>query len=229
MAAVGVFLGTFNPMHAGHVKAAHTLLAERGLDILYVHCTVVPRADRDALASGEIRVSGYNEGRIVYETTAAANPAKNYFRTGREFYSYETRLELARIALKESGADPRIVLLDQKDLYLADGFAGIIAHVRAMHPGATLHGVHGDDVGGLLVRSIYEKCCVEPLQICRADGISATHIRDGAIGMTTAGVDALVLLMRVGATAFHVGGRHYRFDGYRLIQGVGGARMVANF
>lgn len=229
MAAVGVFFGTFNPMHLSHLRLAHELLAARGLDRLYVHCTVIPKTDRDALANGEIRIAGYNEGRVVYDTTAAADPARNYFRTGREFYSYETRHEMARLALAEGGADPRIVLLDRQDLYLKEGFAGIIRQVRDMHPGASLHGVHGDDAGGMLVRGIYEKEGVEALQFTRYDDISATRIRDGAAGLTTPGVDALVMMMRAGAPAFDVNGAFYRFDGFRLMRGVSGARRLASF
>lgn len=229
MGGIGVFFGVFNPMHMTHVRLAHDLMNKRGLSKVYVHCTVVPKADRDALAAGEIRVAGHKDGRIVYETTALANPEKNYFRTGNEFYAYETRRELAKLALLESGSDPRIVVLDMPDVYEHSGFAGIVRAVRAMHPGESVHAIHGDDVGGLLLKMIYEREGVETIEVKRDDGVSAAAIRAGELGLSTSGVDAIVTYLRFGVTSFQVNGRQFRFEGMKLMPAIVGARRAVGF
>ena len=50
-----------------------------------------------------------------------------------------------------------------------------------------LHGLHGTDIGGMLVRQICDECgWIYPWRILRRDNVSATAIRDGAKGMTSA-------------------------------------------
>ncbi len=215
---VGVFFGTFNPIHRRHLEICLEMMRERGLSQVYLHCTVVPRSDREALAAGEIRVADRREGRIVYETTEKADPARNYFRTGNEFYSYATRVALVNLAIRETGNAGRLLVLDEPAVYTAEGFAGIIDLVRELHPKAELHGVHGSDVGGMLVRGIYDQAGVEPFQIERQDEVSATKIRAGVVGMTTPGVDRAIGCLRQGVSGFIAEGEFYRVEGLDVLK-----------
>jgi nicotinic acid mononucleotide adenylyltransferase len=194
---VGVFFGTFNPIHRTHLALIEQAISERGLDKVYIHCTTVPKLHAQALLRGEIRISRYEYGMRVYETTQRADVHMNYFPTGRKFYEYETRLEMMRLSVKEAGLAGKVVVLDMRDLYEIGGFYSVLSHIKKMNPNQPIHGIHGSDLGGMWVRSIYDESgWIYPVSFIRKDKVSATAIRNGEKGMTTSAVQQMIEALR---------------------------------
>jgi len=196
---VGIFFGTFNPIHNSHLGNVRRALDERGLEKVYMHLTLVPKLHARALAAGEIVIAKQEAGMRIYEKTATANRWKNYFPTGNRFYEYDVRLALARAALQDVGLADRVEVLDLPDLYDRKGFYGVLGYVKKLHPGAAIHGIHGSDSGGMWLRNIYEESgWIYPFPVIRKDNISATAIRQGAKGMTTRVVEEAIEDLRAG-------------------------------
>lgn len=194
---VGVFFGTFNPIHRTHLALMTDALSQRGLTKVYIHCTNVPRLHAQALARGEIRIARRDAGMRVYERTERADVHVNYFPTGNRFYEYETRLTMMRAAVDEAGLSDRVEVLSLPELYDRGGFYAVLAEVRRRHPGVPVHGIHGSDLGGMAVRSIYDESgWIHPFPVVRRDGVSATAIRNGAAGMTAASVQRMIDALR---------------------------------
>lgn len=195
---VGVFFGSFNPVHKMHLKLLGDLIEERNLDKVYVHATTVPKLHRDALKAGEIEVverAGVRE----YRKSACADPGKNYFPTGSWFYAYELRLELLRAAIRDAGLEGKVEVLNCPEVYERDGFFGVLAHVRARHTGQPIHGLHGSDPGGMWVRNIFDDSgWIYPFPVTRTGHVSATAIREGAVGLTSATVEKFLAAKRRG-------------------------------
>lgn len=186
---VGIFFGTFNPIHRTHLALIEKAIAERGLERVYLHCTAVPKLHAQALSRGEIRIAHYERGMRVYEKTSRADVHMNYFPTGRKFYEYETRLDMMRLSIAEAGLAGKVHVLDQSELYAAGGFYRVLSLIKRLHPDQPLHGIHGSDLGGMWVRSIYDESgWIYPVSFVRKDKISATAIRNGEQGMTTQAV-----------------------------------------
>lgn len=210
---VGLFFGTFNPFHATHLKLISQVIAERGLEKLYVHPTVVPKLHARALARGEIRVGRIEGGMAIYERTEKADVNVNYFPTGNRFYPPETRKLLIELAIADAGLTDKVEVLWLPDIYADHGFHGVVSAVRRRHPGQPLHGVHGSDLGGMWVRAIYDECgWIYPHAVRRRDGVSATAIRNGALGMASPIVQDILAQMRAGAKVFEIRQRSYRND-----------------
>ncbi len=84
----------------------------------------------------------------------------------------------------------RVEVAYHPEIYEAEGFHGVLRHIRGRHRGTPVHAIHGSDVGGMMVRAIIDECgWIYPLAVRRVDGISATAIRNGATGMTSNAVD----------------------------------------
>jgi len=209
---IGVFFGTFNPIHTTHLRILRNAIETRRLRKIYIHPTTVPKLHRIALASGEVAVS-YQDGMRVYYKTALADPGKNYFPTGNKFYEYEVRKELLQASLKDAGLEGWVEVLDLPHIYDKDGFFGIVRHVQKSHPGIPLHGLHGSDVGGIWVRHIFDACgWIYPFPVARTDNISATAIRNGATGYTSETVERFLAAAR--------SGKDFQFpSGYRYSPG----------
>lgn len=201
---IGVFFGTFNPFHVTHLRIIEQALRERGLARIVIHPTIVPRFHVDALERGEIRVARVENGLLVYERTEKADANVDYFATGNRFYPPEVRRHLISLAIREAGLEDRVEVAYLPDLYRDRGFHGVIAEIRRRHPGQPIHGIHGSDVGGMLVRAILDDCgWIYPMAVPRRDGVSATAIRAGAQGMTSPSVtEALARLSSGQAPAF---------------------------
>jgi hypothetical protein len=197
-AGIGVFFGTFNPVHTTHLRIMRDAIESRRLSKIYVHPTTVPKLHRTALASGEIALS-YQDGMRVYYKTALADPSKNYFPTGNKFYEYEVRQEILKASLKDAGLEGKVEVLDLPHIYDRDGFFGIVRHVQKSNPGVAVHGLHGSDVGGIWVRHIFDACgWIYPFPVARTDNISATAIRNGATGYTSETVERFLVAARAG-------------------------------
>lgn len=196
---VGVFFGTFNPVHKTHVKILQDAIQQRGLRKIYIHPTTVPKLHRVALEKGEISISKQG-GMRVYSTTTIADPYKSYFPTGRKFYEYELRQQLLQAAILDAGLQDKVEILDWPETYDHGGFFAVLEKVKStLAHGEPLHGMHGTDVGGIWVRNIFELSGgIYPSPVVRSDCISATAIREGAIGYTTPTIEAFLEATRAG-------------------------------
>lgn len=207
---IGMFFGTFNPMHRTHIEIIRQAIADRGLEKVYVHPTCVPKLHSDALDRGEIEIVERKDGRRVYGRTPKADVIVNYFPTGREFYEEETRVLLARLAIEEAGLSDVIEVVSFPEVYRTRGFHGVVKQIRRLAPGRALHGIHGSDLGGMMVRGIYDECgWIYPYAVRRIDGVSATAIRNGALGMAMPSVETVLSHLRAGDDAFEWDGRRF--------------------
>lgn len=194
---IGVFFGTFNPIHRTHLSLIRDAIETRGLEKIYLHCTTVPKLHVDALRQGEIRIAKYEHGMRVYEKTNKADVHLNYFPTGNKFYEYETRLEMMQEAVREAGLSGKVEVLSLPDAYASAGFYAVLNHVKALAKGRPVHGIHGSDLGGMWVRSIYDESgWLYPYPVIRRDKVSATAIRNGVTGLTTKTVEKMMSQMR---------------------------------
>lgn len=210
---VGVFFGTFNPVHKTHLAIMAAALRQRGLTKLYVHPTTVPKLHRTALANGEIACD-YDGGMRVYYVTPNADPNKDYFPTGRRFFDYAARNELLKAAIADTQLEAWVEVLEVPQIYDAQGFSGVLAHVKRMHPKVPIHGLHGSDPGGMWVRALFDAAGgVHPFPAERRDGVSATAIRNGEAGMTTPTVTRFLEAMRNGQPFTFPNGRRFAAKG----------------
>jgi hypothetical protein len=206
---IGVFFGSFNPVHNTHLRIIRDALERRRLEKVYIHCTTVPKLHRQALAAGEIEMSREG-GMRVYKTTTLADPVKNYFPTGNRFYDYELRHELLTVSLIDAGLAQRAEVLDQPDIYERDGFIGVLREIKRQHPDKPIHGLHGSDTGGMWVRQLFEDGgWIYPYAVVRSDQVSATAIRNGATGLTSKTVEQFLAAARAEGDFVFASG--YRF------------------
>jgi hypothetical protein len=196
---VGIFFGTFNPVHRAHLELIEAFRRERGLAKVYVHPTLVPPSHRKLLAMGHIEIQAFERGMRIYRKTARADAFIDYFPTGDRFYEADNRLAMLRAGVADLAMDDAITVARFDDAYDARGFHGVVARIRAMHPGQAIHGMHGSDVGGMMVRAIYDECpLVWPFAIVRTDAVSSTKIRAGATSLTTPSVRAILRFLADG-------------------------------
>lgn len=196
---VGIYFGTFNPIHKTHLKIIAEVIKRRGLHKVYIHSTTVPKLHRMALAHNEIEMK-IEEGMRVYAKTELADPSKNYFPTGNKFYEYEIRKELIKAGVSDTNLSDYIEVLDLPDIYEQRGFFGVIDYIKKHNPkGVPIHGIHGSDTGGIWVRNIFDSSgWIYPYPVIRADNISATSIREGAVGYTSPTIEAFLVASRAG-------------------------------
>lgn len=187
---VGVFFGTFNPIHRTHLTLISRAIEERGLKKVYVHCTDVPRLHAQALERGELRIARREQGMRVYEKTERSDVHLNYFPTGNKFYEYEERVQMMRAAIRDAAMQDRVEVLSLPADYARGGFYAVLRRIKALAPNQPLHGIHGSDLGGMWVRGIYDESgWIYPVAVVRKDDVSATAIRAGAKGLTTPSVE----------------------------------------
>jgi nicotinic acid mononucleotide adenylyltransferase len=199
---VGVFFGTFNPIHRTHLALIRDAIESRGLSKVYLHSTTIPKLHADALQRGEIVIAQYDRGMRVYKKTASADVHVNYFPTGSKFYEYETRLAMMRSAIEEAGLSPMVEVLSLPNEYASGGFYAVLAEIKALAQGQPIHGIHGSDLGGMWVRGIYDEAgWIYPYPVVRRDKVSATAIRNGATGLTTQTVQQMIEALGDGNSA----------------------------
>jgi cytidyltransferase-like protein len=204
---IGIFVGTFNPFHNSHLRLVREAIEHRDLEKVIIHPTIIPWLHRRSLDNGEIRVKCIEDGYVVYEETEKADVNADYFPTGRKFLPPEVRRDLIQLAIDEAGLSGVVEVAYMPDVYERDGFFGVIREIKRAHPGTTIHGIHGSDFGGMHARLIMDECgWIYPVPFLRRDRISATAIRDGAAGMTSASVaDALVRIAHADIQAASAG------------------------
>lgn len=207
---VGVFFGTFNPFHATHLALVRKAIETRGLSKVIIHPTITPKLHAQALERGEIRIAGIEAGLCVLAKTEKADANVNYFPTGNRFFPPETRKLMIELAVEEAGLSGKVEVLWLPDVYREQGFHGVVRAIRRMHPGVVLHGIHGSDLGGMWVRAIYDESgWIYPLPTRRSDNVSATAIRNGAVGMTSRVVTEILDHLKSGAAMFEANGKRF--------------------
>ena len=217
---IGLYFGTFNPFHNTHLAIVKAAIEDRRLDKVIIHPTLIPRVYLDAFRKGEIRVARLEQGFQIYEKTEKADVNVDYFPGGRQFLPPETRQVLIELAVAEAGLGDKVEVAFYRDVYNKKGFQGVIAEVKRRHPGVRLHGLHGTDYGGMTVRNIYDECgWIYPWRILRRDSVSATAIRRGAKGMTSAVVTDVLGQLTANLPVVAAGGRRFRNDSGVLTEG----------
>ena len=218
---IGLYFGTFNPFHNTHLAIIQRAMAERKLDKVIIHPTLVPRFYAEAFRKGHLRVGRLKDGFQIYEKTEKADVAVDYFPTGNVFLPPETRKALIELAVAEAGLAGKVEVLALRETYDTRGFQGVIAEIKKMHPGVRLHTLHGTDYGGMLVRQICDECgWIYPWRIMRRDKISATAIRKGARGMTPQVVTDVLEQISQNLPEVTAGDRRFRNDNGVLTEGV---------
>ncbi len=222
---VGVFLGTFNPFHKTHLSMLRAFIEERGLELVYLHSTVVPRLHQEALRKGEIRVAKRERGMRVYERTDRADVHAQYFPTGNRFYEFETRKKIMELALADAGLTGKTRVLDMRETYEKTGFYGILSAIKRENRGKRIHVLHGSDLGGMWIRSIYDESgWFYPYPVVRKDDVSATAIRDGARGMAAGITEDIIENINRDAGEFLVRSMRFVFrDGILAVAADAGA------
>lgn len=219
---IGIFFGTFNPAHVSHMAIIKKFIKDRNLERVYVHPTVVPKIHQALLDEGIIKIANVQDGMRIYEKTEKADYHINYFPTGNIFFEVENRLAMLNAAVNDSNLDHKVEILYLPDIYDTKGFYGIIDYIRKLHKGKRIHGLHGSDYGGMLIRNIYdESLCVWPFTIVRKDNISATAIRNGKKGMTTPTVTEILNVLKdtykkTEGSTFRLGNSNYTYMNSRL-------------
>lgn len=168
-------------------------IQERQLEKVIVHPTLIPKVHRVALERGQIRIKERVDGMRIYEATEKADVHVNYFMTGTKFYEIENRLKMLNTMIHDEKLNEVVEVWNLENEYNQSSFYGVIAAIKNKFPGRRIHGMHGSDVGGMLVRAIYDESFgIIPYAIRRTDSVSATAIRSGAKGMTTEGVSQIM-------------------------------------
>ncbi len=181
---VGLFFGTFNPVHRTHLALIERAITERRLAKVIVHPTLLTAGHRRAMEQGEIRIGRVENGYEVFEKTPHADPNVDYFPTGDRFLPPATRRDLIQAAVRERGLAGRVEVWFLPEVYAARGFLGIYREARRRFPGQALHVIHGSDWGGMQVRAIADDSGWHyPFAVRRRDDVSATAIRRGAKGL----------------------------------------------
>ena len=218
---IGLYFGTFNPVHNTHLAIIQSAMEQRRLDKIIIHPTLIPRLHVEAFRRGEIRVGRLKDGFQIYEKTEKADVAVDYFPTGNIFLPPETRKALIELAVAEAGLAGKVEVIALREAYDTKGFQGVIAEIKRMHPGVRLHTLHGTDFGGMYVRQICDECgWIYPWRIMRRDNISATAIRKGAKGMTPPVVTDVLEQISKNLPEVTAGGRRFRNDNGVLTEGV---------
>jgi len=216
---IGIFLGTFNPFHLTHLSLVRDALERRNLERIIIHPTLVPKGQRLALERGDIVVDRIENGMQIYERTDRADPYVDYFPTGQKFFAPETRRFLIEGALDDAGLGDRVEVAFMPEIYDAKGFHGVIGEIKKKHPGKPIHGIHGSDLGGMIVRAIMDECgWIYPIPIRRRDSISATAVRAGATGMTPQTISTALSQLQSGSQQIVINERKFRNDNGILVR-----------
>lgn len=187
---IGLFFGTFNPVHRTHLALIERALAERRLSKVIVHPTLLTAGHRRAMEQGEMRIGRVENGYEVFEKTPLADPNVDYFPTGDRFLPPALRRDLIAAAVEERGLSDRVEVWFLPDVYATRGFLGVYREVRRRFPGQRLHVIHGSDWGGMQVRAIADDSGWHyPFAVRRRDDVSATAIRRGVKGLAPACVE----------------------------------------
>jgi nicotinic acid mononucleotide adenylyltransferase len=218
---IGLYFGTFNPVHNTHLAIIQRAMEQRRLDKVIIHPTLIPRLHVEAFRRGEIRVGRLKDGFQIYEKTEKADVAVDYFPTGNIFLPPETRKALIELAVAEAGLADKVEVIALREIYDTKGFQGVIAEIKKRHPGVRLHTLHGTDFGGMYVRQICDECgWIYPWRIMRRDKVSATAIRKGAKGMTPPVVTDVLEQLSQNLPEVTAGDRRFRNDNGVLTEGV---------
>ena len=183
---IGIFFGSFNPVHKTHIKMIQNAIKSRNLEKVLIQVNTVPKLHRVSLQNKEIISENNGKGFNIYKKTKLAIPGKNYFPTGNKFIDHSIRVKLLKKALDEYGLAEKVQILNYGKIYDQSGFPAIIKKIQHLNKDTPLHGIHGSDVGGMWVRYIFNHFSfLYPYPVIRNDDVSSTRIRGGEKNLTT--------------------------------------------
>ena len=111
MSKIGIYGGTFNPVHLGHIRLGQAVLDELKLDkILYIPDNTPPHKTSSDLASGSDRLNMLNISLRDYPDMESCDIELK--RQGKS-YTYQTLLELKRLY-----NDDELFLITGADMFL---------------------------------------------------------------------------------------------------------------
>ena len=111
MSKIGIFGGTFNPIHLGHIRLGQLVLDEIKLDkILFIPDNTPPHKSNKELASGTDRLEMINISLKDHKNMESSDIELK--REGKS-YTYETLLEL-----KKQNPNDELFLLTGADMFL---------------------------------------------------------------------------------------------------------------
>ena len=111
MSKIGIFGGTFNPIHLGHIRLGQLVLDEIKLDkILFIPDNTPPHKSNKELASGTYRLEMINISLKDHKNMESSDIELK--REGKS-YTYETLLEL-----KKQNPNDELFLLTGADMFL---------------------------------------------------------------------------------------------------------------
>ena len=111
MSKIGIFGGTFNPIHLGHIRLGQLVLEEIKLDkILFIPDNTPPHKSNKELASGTDRLEMINISLKDHKNMESSDIELK--REGKS-YTYETLLEL-----KKQNPNDELFLLTGADMFL---------------------------------------------------------------------------------------------------------------
>lgn len=220
---IGVFFGTFNPVHTSHLKILKKFIEDRKLDKVYMHPTTIPMMHAKMLREGLIKIISKDGGRRIYEKTDKADPFLDYFPTGNVFFEVEYRIAMLNAAIKDVNLQDKVEIVCYKDKFGLDGFYEVTKTIRKNHPGKRIHGLHGSDLGGMMMRNVYdESFFVWPYPVVRTDNVSATAIRAGEEGLTTPSVTKILDFLNsqtiVSEDHIEIHGKKYHYKYPQLVE-----------
>ena len=111
MSKIGIFGGTFNPIHLGHIRLGQLVLEEIKLDkILFIPDNTPPHKSNKELASGTDRLEMIN---ISLKDHKNMESSDIELRREGKSYTFETLLEL-----KKQNPDDELYLITGADMFL---------------------------------------------------------------------------------------------------------------
>lgn len=147
MSKIGIFGGTFNPIHNGHVDLAQKVLDEIELDlILFVPDNTPPHKESKSLASG---IDRFNMIKLAISGRANMDTSDiELIREGKS-YTYETMTELKKIYKDDSlylitGADMFLTLAQWRKPEVIFENAGIIGVPRLKSDLKKMHSYYNE-------------------------------------------------------------------------------------
>lgn len=177
---VGVFFGSFNPIHRVHMDVLKEFIAERNLSRVYIQCSSFNKFHLRALLRGEITLDKREKGIKLYKKTKLSDDFISYFPKGNRFFDYQLKRKLIEEAVKEAGLDHVVTVLDLKDTYETYGYYGVLKNIKRRHLKTPIHILHGSDINGMYIREVSDECgFFYPKAVRRRVGVSSRKIRMG--------------------------------------------------
>jgi hypothetical protein len=154
---IGIVLGILNPFSSDHLAIIERALQKRDLEKIFIHVATMLPMQVKALKKEEIKIKTQSNNSITCETTAKADVHVDYFPTGNEFIEYGAKISLISDIINASKLREKIEIISYPAIYDKEGFYGVIKEIKHINPLKKIHGLHGNDFDGLVIRKIYDE------------------------------------------------------------------------